>query len=72
MPSSSLGLNSAVFLAGCIRNACVLPRAELAPKMIAGMPALLLPEQQYVETVSLIAQKPVSLNFLKSYLEISI
>jgi hypothetical protein len=70
--SSSPGFNSVVFLAGCIRNACVMPRAELAPKMMAGMPALLLPAQQYVKTVPLIAQKPVSLNFLKSYLEISI
>jgi hypothetical protein len=60
---SSLGLNSVVFLAGCIRNACVLPRAELAPKMMAGMPALLLPVKQYVETLPLIAQKPA--NFLK-------
>ncbi len=63
--SSNPGLNSVVFLAGCIRNACVLPRAELAPKMIAGMPALLLPAQQYVETVPLITQKPASLIFLK-------
>jgi hypothetical protein len=35
----------------------MLPRAELAPKMMAGMPALLLPAQQYDETVPLIAKK---------------
>jgi hypothetical protein len=63
---TSLGLNSVVFLAGYVRNACVLPRAELAPKMIAGMPALLLPAQQYIETVPLIAPKPASLNYLYS------
>ncbi len=40
--------------------------------MIAGMPALLLPAQQYVETVPLIVQKRASLKFFKVNLDISI
>jgi hypothetical protein len=43
----------------------VLPRAELAPKMIGGMPALMLPAQQYDDTLPLIDPIPVIKKNLK-------